>query len=194
MVREDWVRGSYRCGKCGGGYIAQFEEIYDCDAAEKYHGYNSWDHFFTRTFRENIRPVAFPEDDSAIVNSCESQPYKVSSDVKAIDKFWVKGQPYLVLEMLAHDELAEQFVGGTVYQAFLSALSYHRWHAPVSGRITKLRTIDGTYYSEPPFTTLAESNSAGSGGKDTGQEYFPCLRHALLSSSRRIIATLGLFV
>lgn len=39
--------------------------------------------------------------------------------------------------MLAHDKLAEQFVGGTVYQAFLSALSYHRWHSPVSGKIVK---------------------------------------------------------
>jgi phosphatidylserine decarboxylase len=25
------------------------------------------------------------------------------------------------------------FEGGTVYQAFLSALSYHHWHAPIDG-------------------------------------------------------------
>jgi phosphatidylserine decarboxylase len=31
--------------------------------------------------------------------------------------------------------LAELFQGGTVYQAFLSALSYHRWHSPVNGVI-----------------------------------------------------------
>ncbi len=31
--------------------------------------------------------------------------------------------------------IAEHFTGGTVYQAFLSALSYHRWHAPVDGII-----------------------------------------------------------
>jgi phosphatidylserine decarboxylase len=39
-------------------------------------------------------------------------------------------------------------VGGTIYQAFLSALSYHRWHAPVSGRVVKTRLIEGTYFSE----------------------------------------------
>jgi phosphatidylserine decarboxylase len=54
--------------------------------------------------------------------------------------------------MLADDSLAPQFVGGTVYQAFLSALSYHRWHSPVSGRVVKAYVRPGTYYSE----TLAE--------------------------------------
>jgi len=31
----------------------------------------------------------------------------------------------------------DHFVGGTVYQAFLSALNYHRWHAPVAGTIVR---------------------------------------------------------
>ena len=37
-----------------------------------------------------------------------------------------------------------------MYQAFLSALSYHRWHSPVSGRIVKTYLLDGSYYSEAP--------------------------------------------
>jgi len=52
--------------------------------------------------------------------------------------------------MLADDPLAQQFVGGTIYQAFLSATSYHRWHSPVSGRIVKTRLIDGSYYAQTP--------------------------------------------
>ena len=50
--------------------------------------------------------------------------------------------------MLDNDPLTENFVGGTVYQAFLSALSYHRWHAPISGKIVKTKIIDGTYFSQ----------------------------------------------
>jgi phosphatidylserine decarboxylase len=42
----------------------------------------------------------------------------------------------------------DQFVGGTVYQAFLSALNYHRWHAPVAGTIVRAYLRDGTYFSE----------------------------------------------
>lgn len=38
------------------------------------------------------------------------------------------------------------FEKGTAFQAFLSALSYHHWHAPVSGTIEDIYTIPGTYY------------------------------------------------
>lgn len=99
-----------------------------------------------------MRPVASP--DLVVVNSCESQTYALQHGVQARNKFWVKGHRYSVLDMLAHDELAPLFVGGTVYQAFLSLLSYHRWHAPVSGKVVKAYVKDGTYYAEPLFETL----------------------------------------
>ncbi|KAG0229754.1 hypothetical protein BGW42_001357 [Actinomortierella wolfii] len=137
-----------------------FEELFICDPSAPHHGFKSWDAYFTRQFREGVRPVASPDDDSVIVNACESKPFCVHHNVKARDKFWLKNQPYSVLDMLAHDEeFADQFVGGTVYQAFLSALSYHRWHAPVSGRIVKAYVVDGTYYSEPLFEGIGDPNN-----------------------------------
>ncbi|KAL3478852.1 Phophatidylserine decarboxylase-domain-containing protein [Aspergillus californicus] len=157
-----------------------FDEMFICDPPAKYHGYKSWDDFFTRLFRPGIRPVASPEDDSVIVNACESQPYKVARDVKAKDTFWIKAQPYSVYDMLAHDSLAAEFVGGTVYQAFLSALSYHRWHAPVSGKIVKAYVVDGTYYSEPLFEGLWDSEKGQESkidpsGEVLTQEYLSCV-------------------
>lgn len=44
------------------------------------------------------------------------------------------------------EHIAHHFQGGTVYQAFLSALFYHRWHSPVDGTIEDVYGIDGTYY------------------------------------------------
>ncbi|KAG0247353.1 hypothetical protein BG011_001635, partial [Mortierella polycephala] len=113
-----------RVGACSrsatiGNKALAFEEMFVCDPSAPYHGYKSWDGFFTRKFRENARPVASPDDDNVIVNACESRPYCVRRDAKARDKFWLKHQPYSVLDMLAHDQLATKFVGGTVYQAFL---------------------------------------------------------------------------
>ena len=99
-----------------------------------------------------MRPVSAPDDDRVIVNACESAPYRTACNVHAHARFWIKDQPYSLLHMLAGDSLAPQFVGGTVYQAFLSALSYHRWHSPVSGRVVKAYVQPGTYYAE----TLAE--------------------------------------
>jgi phosphatidylserine decarboxylase len=129
-----------------------FNEEYVCDPEAPFHGFASWDDFFTRRFRPGVRPVAAPDDDRVIVNACESAPYRIAFDVRERDRFWVKAQPYSLVHMLAGDPFAPQFVGGTVYQAFLSALSYHRWHSPVSGRIVKAYVQPGSYYSE----TLAE--------------------------------------
>lgn len=136
----------------------KFEELFVCDPKAKYHGYTSWDDFFTRKFRfeDGIRPIASPEDDNVVANSCESKTYKVATNVKARDHFWAKKQPYSVNDMLAHDKLAEQFVGGTVYQAFLSALSYHRWHSPVSGKIVKAVVVPGTYFAETLHNGLGD--------------------------------------
>ena len=50
--------------------------------------------------------------------------------------------------MLANDNSVDQFVGGTVYQAFLGARNYHRWHSPVAGTIMRAFVQEGTYHSE----------------------------------------------
>lgn len=153
----------------------KFEEMFQCDPSAPHHGFTSWDNFFTRLFRfdEGIRPVASPEDDNIIANACESKPFNFARDVKLRDKFWIKGQPYSVLDMLAHDDLATQFAGGSVYQAFLSALSYHRWHAPISGKVVKAYVQDGTYYSEPLFEGIGdpEKHDIDMGGQTTSQGY-----------------------
>lgn len=142
-----------------------FVEEFQCDPGAPHYGFKSWDDFFTRRFREGMRPVASPDDQSVIVNACESAPYRLATNVKLDEKFWIKAQPYSLRHMLADDERTEQFVGGTIYQAFLSALSYHRWHSPVDGRIVKAEVIDGTYYSE------TSTEGFDSAGPDESQGY-----------------------
>ncbi len=123
-------------------------EQYEHDPADEYWGFASWNDFFTRRFRSGMRPVASPADDKVIVNACESTPYRITTDIKRQDRFWVKNQSYSLQDMLANDESVDQFVGGTVYQAFLSATDYHRWHSPVAGTIVRAFVQEGTYYSE----------------------------------------------
>ena len=105
-------------------------EQYQYDPGDEYWGFTSWNDFFTRCL-------------------CESTPYGLAVDVQRQDQFWLKSQPYSLQDMLANDESADRFVGGTVYQAFLSATNYHRWHSPVAGTIVRAFVQDGTYYSEP---------------------------------------------
>ncbi len=132
--------------------MPNFDKEFICDPSQPHHGFKSWDDFFVREFRPGVRPIASPDDGNVIVNACESAPYKVAHHVKRHDRFWIKAQPYSLEHMLANDDLADRFIDGTVYQAFLSALSYHRWHSPVSGRVIKAYVQEGTYYSE----TLSE--------------------------------------
>ena len=122
---------------------------YEHDPKDEHWGFTSWNDFFTRRFKDGERPVASPDDDKVIVSACESTPYGISTDVQRQDRFWIKSQPYSLEDMLAHDGSVDQFVGGTVYQAFLSATNYHRWHSPVAGTIVRAFVQEGTYYSEP---------------------------------------------
>jgi phosphatidylserine decarboxylase len=123
-------------------------EQYQHDPDDEYWGFGSWNDYFTRRFKEGRRPVDAPDDDKVIVSACESTPYSIKTDVQRKDRFWIKSQPYSLEDMLAHDESVDQFVGGTVYQAFLSATDYHRWHSPVAGTIVRAFVQEGTYYSE----------------------------------------------
>ena len=128
----------------------KFTTIFKCasEDREKHLGFTSWDNFFTRLFNPGIRPVQDPDDPDSIANACESAPFRIAHDLPMKAKFWIKGQPYSLIDLLHNDPLTSEFVGGTLYQAFLSALSYHRWNSPVSGTVVKAYNLYGSYYSE----------------------------------------------
>lgn len=141
--------------------IEQFQ--YDPNAP--FWGFDSWNDFFIREFKDGERPISHPNDDSVIISACESTPYKLVRKAKYTDKFWLKAQPYSLYHMLNHNETyAKKFENGTVYQAFLSAKNYHQWHMPVSGTIQHIENVDGTYYSEAHsehFDPAGPNNSQG---------------------------------
>jgi phosphatidylserine decarboxylase len=145
--------------------MPDFEREFICDPSRPHWGFRSWDDFFARELRPGARPVAQAADDAIVVNACESAPYRLARHVNYRDTFWIKSQPYSLVHMLAGDSLAPLFTGGTVYQAYLSPLSYHRWHSPVSGTIRKAYVKDGTYYAE------AASHGFDPAGPNDSQAY-----------------------
>jgi phosphatidylserine decarboxylase len=151
--------------KCAAARRTVGMEQYEHDPQDEHWGFASWNDFFTRRFKDGERPVASPADDKVIVSACESTPYGISTDVRRQDRFWIKSQPYSLQDMLADDDSVDQFVGGTVYQAFLSATNYHRWHSPVAGTIVRAFVQEGTYYSE------ADSEGADAAEPTNSQSY-----------------------
>ena len=133
------------------------------DPKAPYLGFKSWNDFFIREFKPGMRPIAEPDDDKVIVSACESTPFAIRTEVKEYDTFWIKSQPYSLRQLL-NGHAVDRFVGGTVYQAFLSAENYHRWHSPVSGVVKTIDRVPGTYYAEAAsegFDRAGPNNSQG---------------------------------
>ena len=133
------------------------------DPEQAFLGFKSWNDFFIRQFKPGKRPVAGQDDSRVIVSACESAPYAIQNNVQKTDRFWIKAQPYSLQQML-NGHYVDEFDGGTVYQAFLSAEKYHRWHSPISGTVRKLEQVPGTYYAEAAsegFDPAGPNNSQG---------------------------------
>ncbi len=134
------------------------------DSKAPFLGFKSWNDFFIRQFKPGARPIADPDDQKVIVSACESAPFAISTGVRAQDTFWIKSQPYSLRQLL-NGKFVDQFEGGTVYQAFLSAENYHRWHSPISGVIKMIHQVEGSYYAE------AASEGFDPAGPNNSQAY-----------------------
>jgi phosphatidylserine decarboxylase len=132
--------------------LENFKYNFKYQPDQPHYGYTCWDDFFTREFNPNVRKIA-PEDAGmdVIINACESAPYNCVTDANMKDTFWMKGQPYSLLDIMNHHPLTEEFGdGSTVYQAFLCAKTYHRWNSPIDGTVVAIQNVPGTYYAEAP--------------------------------------------
>jgi len=128
-------------------------------------GFNSWNDFFTRNLRGGVRPIADGED--VVVSAADSTKFSLQKNVGLDSKFWIKSEPYALRYIFGPRllEHAKKFEGGDVYQAFLNAYSYHRWHAPFGGKVVCMEKVEGLYYSE------SESSGIDFAGPDLSQGY-----------------------
>ena len=140
-----------------------FIATFNCEPSKEHYGYRSFDDFFTRTLRDDARPLP-PADPDVIVNACENAPFRIERHVQRRTTFWAKKMPYSLQYILDNDPNIEKFVGGTVFQGFLSPHTYHRFHAPVSGKVVSSRVVQGTYFSHPYYMD-------GTGSYMTAQPY-----------------------
>ena len=145
--KSGWLGKQAMFDMTEGGDLQTFVELFECNPDLPHLGFKCWDNFFTRRFRKNARPIEEGADPAVINNACESYPYSLQQNVQLTDEFWIKEHKYSLQHMFNNDGLASRFVRGTVYQAYLSALSYHRWHSPIKGTVIETKIIPGTYYS-----------------------------------------------
>lgn len=132
-------------------YKVNIEEAKTADI-EAYRSFNA---FFTRQLREDIRPIAGGDVTVSPVDGAVSQLGQIESGqiVQA------KGRQYSVLELLAGDQqLAKQFENGQFATIYLSPRDYHRIHMPQTGKLKSMTYIPGKLFSVNPRTARAVPN------------------------------------
>jgi phosphatidylserine decarboxylase len=130
----------------GAGVFTQME----CDPGKPGYGFDSWNSFFIRKFVPGARP--FQGDAKTSIDiGCETTPWQYENHVKLETRFWIKDVNYSLLDVFGgQEQWAKLFVGGQVYQGFLSATHYHRWHAPLTGTLVRSWVQPGTYFAQRP--------------------------------------------
>ncbi|HEX8100150.1 MAG TPA: phosphatidylserine decarboxylase family protein [Actinomycetota bacterium] len=118
------------------------------DPSAPHWGWESFNAYFHRQIKAEARPIDKPHDPKVIVSANDGTVYKIARDVKALDKFWLKGQPYSLVNMLNNSEYLDRFIGGDVFQSFLSGADYHRWRAPIAGVVRYAQVVDGLMFSD----------------------------------------------
>lgn len=111
-------------------------------------GFASFNDFFTRRLRDGARPIDV--DPCAVVSPADGRLDDLGPITDA-STFTVKGQRYDAASLLGSDDEARDYVGGEFFIVYLSPRDYHRVHAPVGGRVARVRHIPGTLYPVNDF-------------------------------------------
>ena len=134
-------------------------------------GFASYNEFFSRSFQDQskARPQTFPDRDYVI--SAPTDAILNSIPVKIIDKHTTlrtKGTQELnIQQLLAGSEHWEKFIGGTALSCILMPNTYHRYHAPVSGKVIETRLISGALLGMDNFPKFVpKSGNVGYHGAD----------------------------
>ncbi len=128
--------------------IHPFIEDFDIDmsvAPER--EFKSFNAFFTRKLKAGARPV---DTSSAIVVSPADGKILAYADISN-SWFIIKGYRFDVSSFLDNPALAQKYHHGALLIIRLAPMDYHRFHFPVSGKISPNKQIDGDYYSVNPF-------------------------------------------
>ncbi|MFP5264558.1 MAG: phosphatidylserine decarboxylase family protein [Blastocatellia bacterium] len=135
------------------GWLSQsafwYNKLYEFefDKSKPHWGWQSFNDYFHRQIKPECRPVDKPDDPRVIVSANDGKVYNIASNVQPADKFWLKGQPYSLVNVL-NNEYVERFVGGSVFQSFLSGADYHRWRSPIAGVVRHAQVVDGLMFSD----------------------------------------------
>ncbi len=114
--------------------------------------YESFNAFFTRALRPEVRPVA--RDPLALVSPVDG----TVSQLGATDSgrlLQAKGMDYTAAALLGEAADAERYLGGSFACLYLAPYNYHRIHMPLDGVLRTTRYVPGQLFSVNAATARA---------------------------------------
>ena len=120
------------------------EEEFDSDPE----GFRSFNEFFSRKLKPDARPI---EQENAVAVFPADGRHLGVQHLSANLGFYVKGQKFDLPKLFQSEELAGRFRKGSLIISRLCPVDYHRFHAPVSGKISEARLINGSLFSVNPI-------------------------------------------
>ena len=115
---------------------------------EDYVSFNAW---FTRELKPGAR--TFDCDPKAFLSPCDG---RISETGQLLENriLQAKGKDYSLQDLLAHDPVCSQLIGGYFSTIYLSPKDYHRIHMPLSGQLQRMIHVPGRLFSVAEFAGI----------------------------------------
>jgi phosphatidylserine decarboxylase len=122
------------------GFAVDMSEAVETDP----YAYATFNEFFTRALKPEARPIVSGE--TAVASPVDG----TVSECGSIDRdrlLQAKGRHYTLSELLAGQEWARRFEGGSFATIYLAPFNYHRIHMPLRGRLLDTVYVPGRLFS-----------------------------------------------
>jgi len=112
--------------------------------------YASFEDFFVRRHAPGSRPIFGGNDATKAVVVADSRVvvYPSVSKTKAL---WIKGKNFTIENLILDPERASVWSDGAIASFRLSPQDYHRYHSPVTGKVSWFQQVSGDYYQVDPL-------------------------------------------
>ena len=133
--------------------IRGFLMLYDVDMGDAVQSdplrYPSFNEFFTRALRPEARPLS--AEARAIVSPVDGTVSECG-DIDGDLLLQAKGKVYTLADLLAGQNWARRFAGGSFATIYLAPFNYHRIHMPLRGRLQQTWFVPGRLFSVNALT------------------------------------------
>ena len=122
---------------------------------EDWRAYRTFIQFFARHIKPGMRPIAGLTDHNVIVSPVDCTQvgvWRIDTNSRILVEqekdgiIKAKGFEWSIHELLADSRYADRFAGGVFTHGGLTTYDYHRFHAPVQGKVIETKIILGEAY------------------------------------------------